>query len=392
MSSTTGSTILIVGLPPGSLCGIDLLSFTSTSQFQGIKQVPAGLHFLYAAATTAHSLRHGIWIQVSGDSSETILKKWDSGTEELVDVQSGESAKLRQNIASIWSTGLSPFRWSASDDPKDLKNAENDWKGLTSYVNIQAIERTLDGSHSVRSTSSAMEDIDDIPGLSTAETGTVITEELKFLPVNLEQTWRPGAFGRERTDAARDRSWALTDLIQNHLHSPPGVEILQELQITFVLILTLGNYSCFEQWKRVLTLCLTCSSRVKEYEPLFVQILKLLRLQLKHSDDVEGGMFDLSDQRNNLLSSLLKGFKRVVEDEDHKDCKDIRAALDSIETFVKKEFGWDLSDSYVRRGMIQLEDGEQVELELEDLEDLDERGEYAPVVVEEIDTIPSTDR
>ncbi|MCJ1392206.1 hypothetical protein MMC18_005073 [Xylographa bjoerkii] len=56
--------------------------------------------------------------------------------------------------------------------------------------------------------------------------------------------------------------------------------------------------------------------------------------------------------------------------------------MQELEMWLKAEWRWELSDSWVRRGMVELEDGERVELVMADMEGEDERGEYAPVVVE----------
>ena len=56
--------------------------------------------------------------------------------------------------------------------------------------------------------------------------------------------------------------------------------------------------------------------------------------------------------------------------------------MKALEGFLRSEYGWELSDDFVRRGMLELEDGEQVEMEMDEMEAEDERGEYAPVIVD----------
>lgn len=56
-------------------------------------------------------------------------------------------------------------------------------------------------------------------------------------------------------------------------------------------------------------------------------------------------------------------------------------AFEALESWLWK-WGWDLRGNYLRVGKIQLEDGEFVDAELGDFEQEDERGEYAPVVVD----------
>lgn len=44
--------------------------------------------------------------------------------------------------------------------------------------------------------------------------------------------------------------------------------------------------------------------------------------------------------------------------------------------------GWDLHVDYLRKGKVMMEDGEEVEVEMAELQAEDERGEWAPEVVE----------
>jgi len=124
---------------------------------------------------------------------------------------------------------------------------------------------------------------------------------------------------------------------------------------------------------------------------LYLELFKVLRIQLEHCDDVDGGLFDISDQRNNSLARDLINFKRHV-DEGNSLPTAVKKQFLRLESSLKESFHWDLSSSYLRKGVVQLEDGEQVELELSDLEDEDERGDFAPVIVDEKDAIPSNER
>ena len=120
-----------------------------------------------------------------------------------------------------------------------------------------------------------------------------------------------------------------------------------------------------------------------EKEGWFAGVVALLRTQLKRCEDVEGGLFDFSDEGGTLLKRLLKEFKRTLDEvfENADDGMKVKEEVEELEAFLKAEYELDLSDSYVRRGMLELEDGEQVEMEMNELEGEDERGEYAPVIV-----------
>ncbi|OJD22306.1 hypothetical protein ACJ73_06348 [Blastomyces percursus] len=407
------------------------------------------------------------------------LRRWDGGVEALVPIdESSEEGKrdamrLRANLERIWANGqllaydaarveqrqrqgdIERHKQSEQGvpdlEPDSRQEPANDWPQLTNHITPAVLSRILGSTTTTTTTntttaiiptnqnntpppppprwtvtsgSSAARDRDDIPGLSAADvaracdTGTASEQEkeLRFLPVDLKRTWRVGAVGRERTEAAQDRSWALGDLVWRFGKGEEGLggvgrptagtepgagettidddddegqeageaQILGELQFTFLMVLTLMNYSCLEQWKRLLGLILTCRAAVLRREKLFVQVLHLLRLQLRHFDDVEGGLFEMDgDDGGALLRKLLAQFSRTVQEFAQGEGRMVRKELGILENWVKRQYGWELRPgATVKRGMVELEDGEQVEMEVIGANEEDEMGEYAPVVVD----------
>ncbi|KAJ0421754.1 A1 cistron-splicing factor [Aspergillus carlsbadensis] len=264
-----------------------------------------------------------------------------------------------------------------------------DWDGRVRWV--------------VTSGGTAKRDDDDIPGLEgprlerVAQSGNAGAKEreFSFLPVDLKMTWREGAIGRERTEAARDRSWALGEIIQSvSSHSGDESEgeaqVIGELQFTFLMGLTLMNYSCLQQWKRLLRLILTCRRAIVERAPLMAEVLRLLLLQLKRCDDIEGGLFEQlgaegASEGAEFLRKLLKAFRTALyETLEDVEGSPVRTEFERLEVWVKSEYDWELNrDAVLRKGMLQLEDGEEVEMEMIE----DEEDDYAPVVVD-LDTVP----
>lgn len=257
-----------------------------------------------------------------------------------------------------------------------------DWAALTAHISPALLSRfTNDSDWRITSASCGAQDADHIPGLSSEETGSE-ERELQFLGIDLKRTWRAEAVGRERTEGAVDRSWALEE-VERRWGGEGGDVVMGEMEVCFLMVVTVGNYSCLEEWKRVLGLVLTCKRAVGEREGWFVGFVGGLRRQLERGGDVEGGLFDMSDEGGAYLKGLLKGFRRTLgEVFGEGEGEDVKLEMEQLEGFLKGDYGWDLSDSFVRRGMLELEDGEQVEMEMEEMEGEDETGDYAPVVVE----------
>lgn len=388
--------VLLLGLPPAALGGIDLLSFTTTPRFKGVKNVPPGLHFVFAASDASLSVRHGAWLYVTPGAGppQVFVKRWDPQAEELVaETSQTEVLKWRANLGSIWKDGLTPYRQTVKSgdggEDDDTTEESTDWNELTSRITPTLLSRILGLSPdhwSLTSASSAAQDLESIPGLESSQSVLQPEKELRLLPIDLKRTWREGATGRERTEAAQDRSWALGELIQTHGQSKDPrdreFEILGELQFCFLMVLTLNNNSCLEQWKRLLSLILTCRQAVKERPRFFLEFMKALHLQLAHCTDMEAGIFDMNEHGGGFLRPLLQRFRKGLDDFDGKIKSNMVDEFDELQDFVQKEFGWELDDSYVKRGMLELEDGERVELEVNGADADDETGEYAPIIVE----------
>lgn len=294
---------------------------------------------------------------------------------------------------------LTPYRQSAVEGEATAE--DNKWEWLTEHVTPGLLTRfTRSEEWTIGSTSSGVQDRDEIPGLSTQEARSVIGEEkeLGMLGIDLKRTWREGAVGRERTEQARDKSWVLADVVAKCVPEVSGEGmkvgeeeekwksvILGQMEVCFLMVLTLANYSCMEEWKRILGAVLTCERAVWEKPRFFAAFIRLLKKQLERVDDVEGGLFDMSDDGAGFLKGLLKGFKRTLGQKsgdvgDRAD--DVEEEYLEVEKWVKEQYGWELGDEFVRKGTLQLEDGEMVEMETGEMEGEDESGEYAPVIVE----------
>lgn len=407
MDDASGAVLLLLDLPPAALCGIDLLSFTASPRFRGLKHVPPGLHFVFASATSTLSLRHGAWFlaaprgtAVSRDSAPHVtIRRWDADAEELVEEHDAVQAmRWRANLGSVWREGLTPYRQTAAggahDNGGEAVHEREDWMALTDRMTTTLLDRVTGvvagvgisasaGSWTMHTASTAPQDFDAIPGLSRAEAIAGAGERpLHFLAVDLRRTWRAGAVGRERSDAARDLSFAF----ENVCASAAGgaVELLGELQLCFVLVLTLNCHSALQQWRRLTELTLRCRAAVGHMPDVFAKLLQVLRLQLQRAGDAaDGGLFDIGEDGGTWLRGLLKGFRRGSLDGGGKE--EVVVALEELEDWLGEEHGWRVRDDVVRSGMLALEDGEQVEMDMgagADGDDDDEDGEYAPTIVE----------
>ncbi|KAK1813711.1 hypothetical protein LTR12_011912 [Friedmanniomyces endolithicus] len=392
MDATASSALLILDLPEQALAGIDLLAFTTTPRFKGVKAIPPGLHLAFVGANTAFSERHGIWFHVPHNLIESgpplTITRWQSSSESLVAViDEAEHLKWRANLGGIWREGLTPYRQTTAKTTDGDNEQEElvDWTKLTSHITESLLTRITGGkTWTLSSGSSAKRDLEDIPGLDRSDIDELQSDkELAFLPIDLKRTWRPGATGRERTEAAQDRSWALNEVIERQCLTGDSMEIVGEMQFCFLCVLTLNNFSCFEQWKRILTLLFTSRSAAATRPEVFAQAIRALTLQLQHCRVADTGLIDLADEGGSLLKGLLTRFRTGLESlQGSIGVQDVIDELDDLEDYLRTEHGWQFGGTFAKSGVLELEDGEQVRMDTTAFDEEDEAGEYAPQVVE----------
>ena len=332
------------------------------------------------------------------------MRKWDResgclrpvGGEEGEEEGGGAEADVggyRKWQGEVWERGLMPYRQSAATEAVE---EINHWGPLTRHVNKRVLSHLTrnDKDWRITSASSAIVDRDEIPGLK----GVIGEEEgeLGTLGIDLKKTWREGAVGRERTEGRLDRSWKLGEVVGRFAvegedgGGEDGDEgggwgfVLGHMEVCFLMVLTVANWSCLEEWKRILGLVFTCKSAVKKREGWFAVFVGVVRSQVERGEDVEGGFFDMSyEEGGGFLKGLLKGFKRTLgEVFEEGEGEEVKGEMEMLEGVLRGMYGWELGDEFVRRGMVRLEDGEMVEMEMEEMQGEDERGEYAPVVVD----------
>lgn len=322
------------------------------------------------------------------------VRKWDAERGGLIGVGEGgegggaEMERYRSYAGEVWERGLMAYRQNAAS--QEAVEESNHWASLTRHVNARVLSHlTQNKEWRITSASSALVDRDEIPGVKVEEVKGEEERELGVLGIDLVRTWREGAVGRERTEGRLDRSWALGEVVGRWEGDGEEEEegwggfLLGQMECCFLMVVTVGNWSCLEEWKRILGLVLTCKRAVREREGWFVGFVGVLRGQLERCEDVEGGLFDMSDEGGGFLKGLLKGFKRTLGQVfEEGEGEDVKEEMEALEGFLRREYGWELGDEFVRRGMLQLDDGEMVEMEMEEMEGEDERGEYAPVVVD----------
>jgi A1 cistron-splicing factor AAR2 len=399
------TTLLLLGLPPKSFVGIDLASFNSTDRFQGIKYIPPGLHFVYFSPQGDMSLRSGFWFKAADAGQHSvIITKYDAASEKLLeesDMGVDEVLRIRANLAQLYGESLTVYRQPAKDGKEGSTRPDAEqWEALSEHIDEALLLRCLGTGLKCSSVSSSNMDRDkEEEKLMELLKGDDVVAEIEWTPVDLKRTWPEDAIGRDRTIMAKDRSWALGDIVGKLGISGGDGEkqMLGEIQLAFLMAVTLGCYSAMEQWRRLLGLTLTCKTAIfGEQKEFFENLMEVLLTQMEYVDEVFLAQFvGGGEGEDSWLAKLLRGFGKglaeIIDDDAEQGNgkakvrkSDTLEQYKEIESLVMKKFDWALDvKDVVRRGMVQTEEGEMVELEMVGLEEDDESGEYAPVIVEE---------
>ncbi|CAI4219064.1 unnamed protein product [Parascedosporium putredinis] len=210
-------------------------------------------------------------------------------------------------------------------------------------------------------------------------------------PCQTDKTYSIEAIGSARTQQAVDSTAYLESVLNDTSESSlTDEDIVGEVQIAFLVGMHLGNESCILQWwhmvLRILLRAFTLVVTKPQLSRLFIQTLTA---QLSYNNThLDGSILDYGVDSSRDLRLALTIYKRRLDEQLlalNGDATNEQVAVGKafleLESLAWK-LGWDLRADYVRSGKVMLEDGEQVDLDMDEFEAEDERGEFAAVVVE----------
>ena len=409
-----GDVALVLDLPAKFTVGVDEAAF-SAKTFQGVRNISSGAHFLWVSETEASSMRSGVWFLSNPETKEHIhVVQWDRYNGVLNEPLQTEARIQRASVGTMFAElpplgALIEQMQAATAPVKGLplgaKNGVVRWDKLTSCVSESVLTRVTGCPTSpwqfhttdrVRGSSILPAEIE-----LEKHVSVVAVSELNFHFSQTDKTYNVSSVGAARTEAAVDATQYIQQAIEgkklpsgNRASSPSSgpvspEDLVGELQLVFLLGMHLGNESCVHQWwHAILTIFLRAPNLAVRLPNLCLGLIETLTAQLAYdASRLDGSVFEFGADYAETLRLSLIVYKRRLHDllphagEDERETS-ILKAFARLEALVVSALGWDLSGEYVRRGKMSLEDGEEVEVELAELEAEDERGEYAPAVVD----------
>ncbi|KAF5023055.1 hypothetical protein F66182_4900 [Fusarium sp. NRRL 66182] len=396
-----GDVVLILDLPEVFTVGYDSTSFTA-KHFGGVRDIPPGAHFFWVAHPGGLSVRCGFWI-VTNRVDTVHVMQWDRFNEVLSDSARAEARIQVDNLDTIHSKLVpyqDPSAVNAASGELDQGASErnfNMWEQLTGKVTEGLLNRvtgqnfdnwTVHTGDRVKGSILMAAEIE----LDKSILNPLLkARELSFAFSQGTKTYSTDNTGADRTLEAMDATPYILSLINASDIGLSPDEIVGEFQFSFVVGVHLGNDSCIQQWWHMLLKIFLRAHLLPVRQPsLAAAFIRSLTAQLTYSASwLEGSILDTAESQTRDLRLTLTVYKRRLEEllqdlgsQATSEQLSVATAFASLEAVVTSTLDWDLRGDYLRRGNVMMEDGEEVELEIADLAAEDERGEWAPEIVD----------
>nr|AAI53729.1 LOC100127613 protein [Xenopus tropicalis] len=347
-----GATLVILGVPEGSEFGIDYNSWQVGPRFRGVKMVPPGVHFMHynvvgkGGGLGDMSPRSSMFLHLQ--QRELRLFRWDPQEEEMVVAPQEEAEKLREELQSLDSfLGPYPYqsmrRWvSLSNHIKkeSMFRLQPKCGTIFSFPEVLPTEPMTHTADRVQHNlprydsvcQSYKEGMARLPQMKQKE-GTEI--QFSLIP---DKTYPDNATPTEITQHSLDLSYALGQLLNTHYPGQP-LELLAELQFSFVCFV-LGNvYEAFEQWKKIVNLLCRAENFSVQHPELYMETISVLYHQLAQ---VPTDFFvDIVTQSNFLTSTLQVLFSFLCSPTANPA---LRKKAIRFRAHLTKKFQWDFEE------------------------------------------------
>ncbi|KAJ5046691.1 uncharacterized protein L3040_003923 [Drepanopeziza brunnea f. sp. 'multigermtubi'] len=388
----SGDVAVVRDLPIGVIFGYDTVSLgiKQLGVFEGVKSLPHGAHLIWAG-TSDGSLRTGFWLMsgklASDQYGEVIVKKWDQYNESLVEEISAAEIRIQESNLLEFADKLRDYT------VKQIDGLDSSiWTRLTSCMKVAHLQRVTGQKDWNNWAVSSSHDVKFYNSTHTDKARHYGKDEvLDFVFPKNGRTFSSRSIGRERTEQAMDTSSHIMAIISGSCAFEDSDEIIGELQFCYLTGMLLGNIACMEHWAYMIRTIFRAFRLVVDLPVFCRKFIKAVHAQMMYDGvGIEGSIFDMDGSLENDLKNILITFKSRLDEQLltastrlTPDQKAVGDAFAEFESFLWKwRGGWDLRGNFVRSGQVQLEDGEFVDAELSEFEAEDERGEYAPAIVE----------
>lgn len=331
------------------------------------------------APISSQNIPRGTWLTLGILSYE----------ETLVDCSRAEARNQTEGLGTYWANLI--------DFEAIVQKKIDIWDQLTAYITPQ----TLNAITGTQERAWHVQTGDRVQGESVVAAEVEMNRrlsvslsqrrDLHFSFTQHAKTYTAATGGRDRTIQATDATPYITSLLTDPGAPPDEAQLVGELQFAFIVGMNLGNDACLQQWWHMLLNVILKAYLLPSLRPnLATGLLKTLAAQLTYNSRfVEESIMGHDSTKAKDLRLSLTIYKRRLQElldslgSDASPSQQlVSSAFAAVEEAVNQNLDWDITGDYLRKGRVVTEDGDELDLEVDDLEAEDERGEWAPEVVE----------
>ncbi|XP_072761899.1 protein AAR2 homolog [Anoplolepis gracilipes] len=349
---TQGAKLILLDVPTGTDIGIDMKSWNTGNNFKGIKMIPPGVHFVhYSAANEFGELAPRIGFFHDFKKCEFLVKKWDSKEEDVSSESVPEETvqRLKDNLKEL-DRYLGPYPYETYKQWGELSSRITEsliarCSPLCGYVrSALELEHCSDASRPrgvskeserKRRRSGRLTDEDKeeelLPNLKP-KPGT----ELRLTEIP-DKHYPDDATPSEITRHSLDSSYVL-DAVLKKLREP--IEIIGEMQLTFICFLAGQSLDAFEQWKKLVSLICSVDNAIPQYRSIYLEFLQVLEKELLYVP--EEVMCDIVASNNFVYQNLCKLFGNI-ESNSEVDGR-LKSYVKRLQDRLTTKFLWDFSN------------------------------------------------
>ncbi|KAM0729382.1 Protein AAR2-like protein [Formica fusca] len=348
---TQGANLILLDVPKGTDIGIDMKSWNTGSNFKGIKMIPPGIHFVhYSAINKLGEMAPRIGFFHDFKKCEFLVKKWDSKEEDISSESVPEETiqRLKDNLRELDRyLGSYPYEiWKQWQElsSRITESLMTRCSPLCGYVR-SALElepcsdalrpRSGEESNSRRRRSGklTMEDKEEelLPNLKPRP-GT----ELRLTEIS-DKHYPDDATPSEITQHSLDSSYVLHGTLKK-LREP--VEIIGEMQLTFICFLVGQSLDAFEQWKKLVSLICGVDNAIPQYRSIYIEFLQVLEIELLYVP--EEVLCDIVANNNFVYHNLCKLFGNI--ESNSKVNGQLKFYVKRLQDRLTTKFQWDFSN------------------------------------------------
>ena len=309
-------TLLLLNSPKKMQFGIDLSQWVIGEKFLGIKLIPIGIHYVsFSLSEENHSFKQGFFIEIEDGKNKTknIIREWSPKYQTFI--------RLNEENTKNYSIGLDNLDFDQNLGNYPCEQISN-WKDLTSFLNIDVINRLQKNINVIMSPEIIEEkEEQNIDENNMKNNQLIAYEDIEFTEFYLNQPEYINSLDKSK----------LLEKIVLKFKNPE--EFLGEFQYAFILFLVGEVYEALKQWKNIFILISSSEELIKKYDKFFCNFIEVIYNQLRlFPDDL---MHDVILD-NNFLKRYLTNFLLF----DVKDKKNFSKRQKLLKDFVEEKFGY----------------------------------------------------